>query len=310
MVGPLAGVAAGAGISVVSGLIPRLEGFAPLPSSAAKAFMVGQSTEMMLTAGAAWAWGQRLVKALSNEAFNELNGRKLVDIKGAPITDQLIQESVKDGLWKLIEPQLKSLQAKFVEEIQKSGSLQDEIMKKAFEIEMKKVEYNYKLFKEIPKEYWEMITNDLSGGNRPDAGKPPTFELTEEEKEKVRDKINPPKTETPIPKEPVKETPPFELDKNQKVTIHMNLYKLNTERPAYPSTQTVQMSWNDLENLYQSYQQWYNRYLREYNNTNDQGSKDNYRFHANKGYHNMQQCRQGQTAIKSYLANKWYYDHR
>jgi hypothetical protein len=164
------------------GAMPKVEGFAPLVSTTAKSGMVWQTHDMMLIGGMTWAWGQRLVKSLSNDAFNELNGRKKIEIGGAPIDKQINTASVKDGLFQLAKPYFDASKRHFENEINTNKELQEEILNKTMELEKSKLVTNAELmrwmFTNVPELAHALITGDFSklgGGkvhynNQPQAG--------------------------------------------------------------------------------------------------------------------------------------------
>jgi hypothetical protein len=194
--------------------LPSLGGFSPMPSNAARAFMVWQTHDMMLVGGAAWAGGQRIVKSKSNEEWNSLQGHVRVTPEKFP-TKEAMDDYIKkqreglikttaDGLWQLMEPYLKASQEYFRKELEKSNTMQEKVMEKSFDLEMMKAQYNYKLLKELPKEYFGLIAQDLEdlarGGKDPATAEIP---YNEGERERIAEEIRKRKEEaqksTPTP---------------------------------------------------------------------------------------------------------------
>lgn len=138
----------------------KVGGFSPQVSVSAKEALVWQTHDMMFLGGLAWNWSGRLVKSLSNDAFNELNGRKKVELGGAPIDQQLNLEPVKDGLFKLAKPYLEASSNYYKEAIKNSRNDQRFLMNKSMELKEMELEATFTLLGKLPKQMLEMI---LSG---------------------------------------------------------------------------------------------------------------------------------------------------
>jgi hypothetical protein len=149
------------------GMMPKIEGFAPLPAASAAAFMEYQTKIMMLSGGVSWAAGQRFIKAMSNDEFNQMMGTaSYLKVDGNTNINNVItaqQKEIKDGLWKKIQPLLESARETLEKNIDNSDKLQHKIIEKAFDLEMAKVQFNMKLLRELPKEYFREIGNILAG---------------------------------------------------------------------------------------------------------------------------------------------------
>lgn len=135
----------------------KVGGFSPQVSVAAKEGLVWQTHDMMLIGGTAWAWGQRLVKSLSNEAFNELNGRKKIEINGAPIDQQINQAKVEDGLFRLILPHLEASAKHFREGIERNQENQKYLIKKSMDLKQMELEATFTLLGKLPADMLSMI---------------------------------------------------------------------------------------------------------------------------------------------------------
>lgn len=126
-------------ISAVAGLIPKIEGFAPLPNAAADAFMAMQGGHMALLFGAEYTIGKRLIASMSNEEFNSAKDNP------QQFTDKL-------------KPHYEKITQMFESELATNFSrIQELVLDKAFDIEILKVHQNVKLLKELPSAYWEAI---------------------------------------------------------------------------------------------------------------------------------------------------------
>lgn len=186
----------------------KIGGFNPAISVAAKDALVWQTHDMMFIGGLAWNWSGRLVKSLSNDAFNELNGRKKVQLGGAPIDQQVNLQSVKEGLFQLAQPYLDASKKHFENAVQQNENQQNLLINKSMELKEKELEATFRLLGKLPAQTIEMILTGLGGGDY--ESKIETEEdrgLQDEEKHPDRYK---PK---PTPKETPKSTPPTTSEK-------------------------------------------------------------------------------------------------
>ncbi len=127
------------GIDAVAGLIPKIEGFAPLPSATADAFMPMQGGHMALNFGAFYTFGTRSVDSQDNASFNAM--------KENP---QLLISK--------LEPHYKAITTAFEKHVNESiDKTQNTVLDKAYDLEILKIHQNVKLLKELPSAYWEAI---------------------------------------------------------------------------------------------------------------------------------------------------------
>ncbi len=83
-------------LSALAGLIPKIEGFAPLPSATADAFMSMQGGHMALYFGALYKFGTRFVDSMPNEEFNRMKADPTLLIKQLEPTNKAITQAFID----------------------------------------------------------------------------------------------------------------------------------------------------------------------------------------------------------------------
>jgi len=127
------------GIAALSGLIPKIEGFAPLPSAAADAFMSMQGGHMALYFGAMYKFGTRFVDSLDNETYNSYKLKPALLIAALKPMNDAITDAFMTRLNTDIDP------------------IQNRVLDKAYDLEILKIHQNVKLLKELPSAYWEAI---------------------------------------------------------------------------------------------------------------------------------------------------------
>ncbi len=126
-------------LGALTGALPSVEGFAPLPSHTAEAFMVLQGGQMALDFGAQYTIGKRIMAALSNEKFNE---------------------GVKDPhvFTEILKPHHQEMTKRFIESVKNDTPvIQKLVMEKAYDLEMLKIEQNVKLILAMPAAYFDAI---------------------------------------------------------------------------------------------------------------------------------------------------------
>lgn len=121
-------------------MLHSIEGFKPLPTSVTIPFMTAQSGSMMLAAGFYWQFGKRFVDAMSNEQFNSL----VDDVSGTAdlvtgLTGSTVASFMKD------------------ENLEYYRAMQKDVMDEMVELEKLKLAANVRLFKEMPKEYFQYL---------------------------------------------------------------------------------------------------------------------------------------------------------
>ena len=135
MVSPLASLGAAASV------VPTIQGFAPLPFAAANEFMALQGGHMALYFGAYYKFATRLIDSQSNENFNAL-------------------AADPNKLTATLDPFAKKLHEDFLRNLEsRSQQIQEKILDQAHELEIRKVEYNVRLLKEIPMEWIRELFN-------------------------------------------------------------------------------------------------------------------------------------------------------
>ena len=119
------------------GVMPKIEGFSPLPSESADAFMSLQGGHMALYFGAEYTIGKRLISSMSNEDFNKAVTNPQIFINR-------------------IEVQYEAITKQFQKHIEDHhAEIQKIVLDKAYELEVLKAHLNVKLLKELPKEYFD-----------------------------------------------------------------------------------------------------------------------------------------------------------
>jgi hypothetical protein len=156
------------------GALPSIGGFAPLPFAAANSFMAMQGGNMAVKFG----------------GYYKLSGR-IVD----EMTPKEIKHARDNPKWfydNYLKPQSDFIVTEFKKEIeQHSQIIQEMILQQSHQLELKKVEYNIRLLKELPKEYIEQFTGMKLGGAPQDIninltqGGSPTLNLSDQEKSKA-----------------------------------------------------------------------------------------------------------------------------
>jgi len=123
----------------ITDFIPKIEGFAPLPSASADAFMSMQGGHMALYFGAYYTIGKRSMARLTNEEFN------------------LAMEE-PDKFTDILAPHQKAITQAFEKHLNEDiDRIQNLVLEKAFDIEILKIHQNVKLLKELPQAYWDAI---------------------------------------------------------------------------------------------------------------------------------------------------------
>ena len=126
------------------GAMPTIDGFAPLPSATADAFMSMQGGHMALYFGSYFAFSKRLVAAQSNEQFNEM-----VD------NPELLPNMLK--------PHEDAIVKAFKNHVSKhSKEIQQIVMERAYDLEILKANLNYKLLLDLPKEYFTLLGESIA----------------------------------------------------------------------------------------------------------------------------------------------------
>lgn len=124
-------------------LIPKIEGFAPLPSASADAFMSMQGGHMALYFGAYYTIGKRSMAKLTNEEFN------------------LAMEE-PSRFTNILEPHTNEITNAFEKYLSTHvDRIQEKVLDKAYDLEILKIHQNVKLLKELPATYWEALTSAL-----------------------------------------------------------------------------------------------------------------------------------------------------
>jgi hypothetical protein len=164
----------------------KVGGFSPQISVGAKEGLVWQTHDMMFIGSLAWNWAGRLVGSLSNEAFNELNGRKVIDVNGAPLDVQAMQSKVKDGLFKLAEPYLQASAKHFENSIttHQADARQNLLINKSMELKEKELEAMVRLLGTLPKNTLDMLTQNPDYQSR--LGQVPTQETLQKQHPETR----------------------------------------------------------------------------------------------------------------------------
>ncbi len=146
-------------LDAITGLIPKIEGFAPLPSASADAFMSMQGGHMALYFGAYYTIGKRSIAKMTNEEFN-----------------LALEEPTK--FTEILQPHTQEINNVFENYLANTvDKIQALVLEKAFDLEILKIHQNVKLLKELPSAYWEAIfsTNkkigDATGGTAPAGSK-------------------------------------------------------------------------------------------------------------------------------------------
>lgn len=126
-------------LGAISGMIPKIEGFAPLPSASADAFMSMQGGHMALYFGAEYTIGKRLIASMSNEDFNK-----------AVVDPRLFINR--------IDPHYKQITAVFERYLDENvDRIQKAVMNRAYDVEIYKIEQNVKLLLNLPQAYWDAL---------------------------------------------------------------------------------------------------------------------------------------------------------
>ncbi len=148
-------------LGAISGLIPKIEGFAPLPNASADAFMAMQGGHMALYFGAMYQFGKRIVSSQTNESFNAI-------AKNPKLLTQML------------DPHYKEITNAFENHANSQFErVQTLVMEKAYQIEILKVHQNVKLLKELPSAYWQAIfetektISNIDSGIKPPSTVPP-----------------------------------------------------------------------------------------------------------------------------------------
>lgn len=169
------------GLDAVAGLIPKIEGFAPLPSATADAFMAMQGGHMALYFGAEYTIGKRLIASMSNEEFN----------KSVSNPQMFINK---------IEPHYRVITGAFEQHINTDiDRIQNLVLEKAFDLEILKIHQNVKLLKELPSAYWEAIWSTGDKVQQIMADTEPTGKTGKTKQGKPSPKVTTPGVLTPSP---------------------------------------------------------------------------------------------------------------
>ncbi len=177
--------------------IPKIEGFAPLPSAAADSFMAMQGGHMALYFGAYYKFATRFVDSQTNEDFNKMKADpKLLSAALRPHYDEITNQ--------------------FHHHIKEtSPHIQREVLTKAYELEILKIHQNVKLLKELPSAYWDAIFNAsarLQSSEQNPVANPPDSSsgISNKFPNQPRPGAPPPSNQVPSLKKPSPKTPnPF-----------------------------------------------------------------------------------------------------
>ncbi len=155
-------------LSALAGNLPSIQGFAPLPSAVADSFMAMQGGHMAIYFGGYYKFATRLVDSRTNEEFNAM-------VKNPEM------------LTLLLKPHYDEITKQFhIHAKETAPAIQQTVIEKAFDLELKKLEFNFKLITQIPKEYFVMLGQALRGDvidssdidvdtdNTPDKFQPPS----------------------------------------------------------------------------------------------------------------------------------------
>jgi len=130
--------------------IPKVEGFAPLPSAVADSFMAMQGGHMAIYFGGYYKFATRLVDSQDNTTFNKM--------KANP---KLVTE--------LLKPHYDEITRQFHEHVAQSADIiQALVITKAYDLEILKIHQNVKLILSLPKAYYDAIIshqNKMGGGD-------------------------------------------------------------------------------------------------------------------------------------------------
>ncbi len=171
-------------IGALAGFIPKIEGFAPLPSASADAFMSMQGGHMALYFGAEYTIGKRLIASMSNDEFNFAVKNPLLFIAKIDVHYREITKVFEKYLDEHVD------------------RIQQKVLEKAFEVEKLKVMQNVKLIKELPAVYWEAIwsvNNTLEQTFNPENPRDPRLPPKTTVPESEKDFLPPTKPTTPAP---------------------------------------------------------------------------------------------------------------
>lgn len=130
----------------LAGAMPAVQGFGPLPVSVMIPFQQAQTGAMAWTFGVYYEAGKRIIKSLDNEVFNNLMKGGTGDL------DILVSHKVKQ----LIDIFLKDVNSDKINQMTMS------IMDNMVQVEKMKVKANVQLWKELPPEYINTIS-EMSG---------------------------------------------------------------------------------------------------------------------------------------------------
>lgn len=153
-------------LGALSGLIPKIEGFAPLPSAAADSFMAMQGGHMALYFGAFYKFATRLMDSQSNETFNALanDPKKLMNF---------------------LDPYSKAITEQFITRLkEETDTIQRLVLDKAYDMEILKIHQTVKLLKELPSAYWNAIFEVNKKIDEADGTTPPPKEEPPKEPKK------------------------------------------------------------------------------------------------------------------------------
>ncbi len=112
--------------AIVAGLLPKIEGFQPIPNAVMIPFMETQSAALAFGFGLNYEYGKRTIRSMSNETFNSLTSEQIAEMSAQHSTVLL---------------------NRFIQAVPKVMPAQIEIFKQYVEIEKAKVIQNFALAK-------------------------------------------------------------------------------------------------------------------------------------------------------------------
>lgn len=125
--------AVGAASGALGALPNPFGGFAPFPNTIMIPFMGAQSAVLGYQFGISYEWGKRLIKAMSNEAFNQL------------VTDETARAQLQNGIKQWNEQTI----TRFTEELPTFTGLQNTVIEETVKIELAKANRTPSAMREI-----------------------------------------------------------------------------------------------------------------------------------------------------------------